>query len=441
MKKLCRLLSFLLILSFILTLLPVQTAYALPKSLNKARIHRLDDYRVAVAIRGMVFLGKLTNAKITDAKLDEFIKEVLAEMNLTEEEFDIYNDAIDTMEAHKKVTPEQIQKIKERILIIAGAVPGVGIYAAFAALVDKILSQDNLGAMEKASEISTRFMEMAGKELVPGTGTSAFRKASGPLKALIALYDAMVSDETAKRVYDRIKGLDAYRIINDFYGRLNAKVDKYYKENEADYVIVFNNAEGQPTWYFSLFGAVFPERWRLSMELHRVQADSKLNIDGKYKGNYTINIEYEISEMGVAVYNSERKLWLATKGETDGDAVLNSKGTAYGKRTLSGEAEALIMVYNPLVTNLRGSRCSIEPNQKSDVKNVGASGIQMTFYGYVPIVENDYADQDNIWMVNPNAEVVTTWDAEGDMYKRGNGATSHWLMSLMPMYSAYTPLY
>ena len=198
------------------------------------------------------------------------------------------------------------------------------------------------------------------------------------------------------------------------------------------------------------------------MELHRVQADSKLNIDGKYKGNYTINIEYDLSRLADAIRQYTERHYRGYPEIESVSVNVTNPGTTSAKRTLSGEAEALVMVYNPLVTNLRGSRCSIEPNQKSDEKDVSVSNIAM----HVTLSNKEYDSVTNgddgysadariisysnknynirhvgLTVASPDQESRLYWEEMGNMYQRGNRATDGWHMFLTPMHSAYTPLY
>ena len=181
------------------------------------------------------------------------------------------------------------------------------------------------------------------------------------------------------------------------------------------------------------------------MELHRVRADTKLNIDGMYKGNYTINIEYDLKGLPTAIAKWMYEWMSKAPAAGNLSTRVTNNGSNRANRTLSGEAEARITVNNPLAANLSGGRCSIEPNQESDEKNVSVSDIRLNV-NWTPapntIVNYDWecwgdADVLNIYGAsqysNTNVSLPSgdlyekTWD---DMYRRGDRAGSGWLMSI-----------
>lgn len=262
--------SLILSLVFVLALLPI-TAYALPRTFDKSRVHRLDDYRVTLKIRDMTFEGKFTNAELTDEKLEEMVKKVLAEMGLDEADFDLLNDLVNTMNEHNSISPEQMQKIFDRWFDMIGAVPYVGQAATLVQIIIQINKDDYSGpAQNVAEEAGSQFAEGLGDALdASGKLGKAAGSAWGIGKAIKAAIEGMMESNTAEKAVDRALGLEAYKLVNEFYAKLNREVDKHFKDNAPNFMVKFDGAQAsQP---FTLYGTQNTEKWTLNMTLFQTE--------------------------------------------------------------------------------------------------------------------------------------------------------------------------
>ena len=378
MKKVKKLLSLLLILVFILPLYPPQTAYASrPRTFEAARVHKFTDYYVTLTIQRMEFYGSLRNRKLTEKKLDELIQEVLKEMGMTEEAFDLLNDAIRKMESHDTVTKEEFEKIRNYLYDIAGAVPGIGTAVSVIDALDKYIAQgDTAGAAQTLLEdAGGKFLEGVGDGLADADRTGnrlpgkVLGNSIGVIKALIAMYRIFQEDQMAQRVYDRAAGYPAMRQISTFYSNLNLKIDKYFKEQGSDYEIRFFGAEGKPRQKFRFLSERMDEKWILDMTLKRTESGHSWDIDGKYEGTFEITIYYDLKSMPDA-------LLAELNSNINMSAILTNRGTAEARRVIKGNATA--NVYGLSVGSSRHSRVippNINAKTDSDEKIVDVSDI------------------------------------------------------------------
>lgn len=452
MKKI---LSIILSLILMLALLPI-TAYALPRTFDKSRVHRLDNYRAALTIDDMTFEGQFSNAELTDAKLDELVKKTLVEMGLDEVDFDLLNDLVNTMKAHDGITTEQMQKIFDRWFDMMGAVPGVGQAASLVQIIIQLNGGDYSGPAQSAAE-------EAGSQLAEGLGdamdaSGKLGKAAGSAigigKALKAVIEGMMDSNIAEKAIDRALGLEAYQLLTDFYGKLNRETDKHYKENAANFMVKFDKAAAEKPYEF--FGTQNSEKWTLDMTLFQTESYNRMDIDGQYEGQYTLTLEYDLSgfqgDLNSIVQGPEWKsAYIATAWEASWGAFhisVTNPGLFKVKRTLSGDATAILYT--------RGAKPSINPNQHSDVKDIKVSDINIQASAEVPgesslALDCSVSAHDDVFKIEPTKWLVTwpqvapynapdsllaqisseiAWDTS--IWQRANKAHSGWKITLSP---------
>ena len=112
------------------------------------------------------------------------------------------------------------------------------------------------------------------------------------------------------------------------------------------------------------------------MTLFQTESYSRLDIDGKYEGQYTISIEYDLSGFqsglsGIIQIPEWRNTIIAFSEWENTWGTFNitvaNPGTSNVKRTLAGYATAILY--------RKGGNPSINPTQESDGKDVSVSGI------------------------------------------------------------------
>ena len=444
--------SLILSLVLVIALLPV-TAYALPRTFDKSRVHRLDDYKVALKIGDMTFQGKFTNAELTDEKLEELVKKVLADMGLDEADFDLLNDLVNTMNEHNSISPEQMQKIFDRWFDMLGAVPHLGKATTLVQIIIQLNQSDYSGPFQNvAEEAGSQFAEGLGDALdASGKLGMVAGNAWGIGKALKAVIEGMMESNTAERAIDRALGLEAYRLINEFYAKLNREVDKHYKDNAANYMVKFDDAKAEKP--FALFGTQNTEKWTLDMTLFQTESYNRLDIDGKYEGQYTIEIEYDLSGfqggLNDIVQTPEWKTTYAFPEWEDTWGAFNiavtNPGTYDVKRTLGGYATAVLY--------RKGGKPSIRPTQDRDQKNVNVSGIV-----FQASAGDANGRMDVEWLVSADEGAFTNTSGKGtimfpdyvyegppgehvnnilwdeSIWRRANNADIRWEITLTPLH-------
>jgi len=459
--------SFMLVFALLFALIPVSPAYAaFPPSFDKSRVHWLDNYVVTLQIGDMTFNGKLTNAALDDAKLEELVRKVLADMNMTELDFETENMKIKVMESYDTITPQQAQEIYDRWLMMLGGIPGVGKIPALLStaigLVQAVMqyaqgryTDGNLTVVVESGQLGTaKYMDTY---LDAVSGTPGSSKLGGHVSSvisvllgLVSMVEGMMSSDFGARTKARAAGSEAYRKISDFYAKLNSEVEKYYHEDK-NYLVEFDNAKVIKPVIF--YGTQCTETWTLNMTMSRAQANAKYNLDGEYRGEYFIDIEYDMS--GFQDLNNLNNIiqlpeWrstvviFSTWEETWGtlDITATSPGVCKVKRTLEGYATA----------NIKSKGASeITPEQDGDKKDVDISGIEFHAHG---AAQNTALDIDHSVSADENGfkTVITRWTVTGegvfatesDIHKnnipwdggiwlRGDNAGSGWRITISPM--------
>ncbi len=445
MKKVASL-CLILVMAFVLS--PITAHAALPRTFDKSRVHRLDDYQVELKIQDMTFQGIFTNAELSDEKLEQMVRKVLAEMGLTEADFDMLNELVNTMESHNTISQEQLEKIFDRWLMMLGPVPGLGTAATIAQILLQINKGDYTGAAinvgeQAAGEVVTVVIgEELGKHVNLGYNIG---------KALNAAIEGMMESNTGQRALDRALGLEARRTLSTFYSKLNDEVDRHYKKNGPDFMVKFDKAKAEKP--IDLFFTENTEKWSLDMTLFQTESYNRLDIDGQYEGQYVIEIEYDLSgfqqnlndvvqtpawQKTIVVFEQWETAW----GKFD--IAATNPGNCDVKRKLEGYATAILY--------RKGAQSRITPSEDSSTMDVDVSGIVIE-----ASAQNDESRLDIETSVSADEKAFTsrmtkwtvTWPAEvfngptdshvynigwtDEMWKRANNAGRYWEIALKPL--------
>ena len=479
MKRLNKTISLALVIVLMLTLL-TQTASAanLPLLFDKSRVHRLDSFVATLQIGDMTFTGRFDNQELTDAKLEELVQKVLKDMGLDNAEFDKKVLIVDLMKSYDTITPAQAHEIYDRWLTILGAVPGAGqaigtISTAVGAVQTVMqLCQGRFGAgaatgvTEGAKAGGALFLdavEASSKGLidkgVDTTGSVVGKYGMygiSVLQGVIAFGQGIYEtwDEATRRTKARIAGYEAYRLIENFYSKLDSEIDSYYKDNKPVYAIVFENAKCEKP--FTLYGVPCTETWTLNLTLFLEKAQpwlvDQFRINGEYGGDYVIDIEYDwgalVSFLPDLMRTSEWKinqtnfleatLALFVEDDYPGNQkwTFPDPGSWVVKRTLEGKTKAIIEQYG---------KQTITPTQDSDQKSFSAPPVVVKMTGRVD-GETGYfygdgaefcisADKDGFILGLDAVEMpkVYTVPFGDDVWKRGDNAKQGWILTLTPI--------
>ena len=463
MKRVKKSISVLLIFVLLLTITPTK-AYALPRTFNKTRVNLLDAYIVTLDIGDMTFQGKITLEGLTDEKLEELVQKTLESRGMNEASFDILNELVEIMDSHDTITEEQKNKIIDRWLTMIGAMPVVG--TGFTVLqivlqmshgrfgdaggstlmeIDKVVAK---AGTEIWNDIFVTFGDVGDVADVLHIDNLGGKVANGlSIAQGLAVMVEDIADPNVgfgKRTRDRAAGMEAYRQIADFYYRLNNNIEYELNKN---IVVKFDKAKASKT--FTFFGEEFTETWTLDMKLFMVESETLSSIDGTYEGQYTIEIDYGLSDMADALAN-DWEYWMNSPPGMDCTVTMTDSGMAAASRTLEGKAEANIHRRST-------SNCTIHPNQSSDKKSVNVFGIAFHSYDRVDTgegvqIENrdieffadeleisfhhknfvDIAPDGNTFTLPDYTETYCTWEDCSSIYQRGDKAKEGWKVRITP---------
>jgi len=380
--------------------LPVP-AYARPKTFNRNNVVRLESMDALLRINDMTFKGKLVSNKMTDAELDALIQETLDEMGMTDAEFDDLNRQIFERDMTSEI---------DAFCTVLGL--GIGNSSDALEVLWRLHQGDNAGAYAHFKEILIHNLTL------PGKMSKMYKDWENVLKWY---------QENA-RTSGRIR---------DFYRKLNNKIADKFKDR--NWTLEFIGATAKKPFTFGKEQCT--EYWTLNMVLIKNGTGQNYDAAGEYKGNYTIEIEYDLDNM-VKQFVAEQDLWqqLYTTEYTTGHTRQVSDGVHSAERTLTGEASALI---NPYSTS------TVTPYQFVDGKTVNVSDIGFSVSYTTPAGAMGWnlyysADEDNIlgltsdyWCTVPEmgipdqASFTNPWEAYGDIWKRGdNSGSSKWNLTL-----------
>ena len=401
MKKVTKHISLLLVAVLLCVAVLSMVAHAArPRTFDKSKLKTIyaAQYPAELVIGDMTFHGVLKRS-LSDAELDKLIEETLKEVGLTEEGFN---------KACEKRAEADAYHEKAKRMFSDGVADEMGLLPK--EFSEKLLEGDIQGAYDI----------LRGKWTYADGGAAAkFQKQLEELRLL----DGYLKIEQEMR--------KDFAKLNNFYDKL----DKNLRKQKMGWTLEFKNAKAakQP---FTLFNIVCFEEWTLNMaltkeinsinlpELREINLINMRNpIDGSYKGSYTIDIEYDLSNFQS---NLRSNIWHMGEIGNSLAAITDNgpwnlasydfyEGTCNVKRTLAGDATAKVNI-------LFGD--SITPTQKSDVKNVNFNGIVAHFCWKMSMSYSGISvDTDLFW----DMELKADENGLKADFNNGHGATTNTL--------------
>jgi len=470
-KAISLMLVFVLLSAQLLALAPAAPAYAtspLPRTFDKSRVIGLNSYLATLNIGQMTFQGKMTNADLSDEKLYEFIQKVFKDMNMIEEEFDVLNEMIILMDSYNTITPEQAKVIYDRWGAMFKAATGPlgaaaskiqSLVSLLSFLSDFAAGKVTLSLGEGAKNAADSLVDKLWDSVVDGylgKGTAeAVGKASTIAKGAIAMMEGMV--ESHGYVKDKINakaaGMEAYRTINSFYAALNREITGYYNSVHPVFMLEFVNAKCERN--FTLFGRVYTETWTLNMTLFSETRDATYNINGRYGGDYVIDIEYDLANLphSIREMGDVGQRWAV---HVEGEAF---EGKQFVVTSIDSPDSFGRMLEGKAVAYLEAiGRSTITPAQERDRKNMAGSVISASYFnsnthaGARYTIDYDIffaLGDESINIANTRNYVTVTGPdfhmaregpvgaadvpLDGTIYQRGDAAKSNWSITLTPV--------
>ena len=380
----------------IMTLIPTTAQAARPSKFNISRVRGLKREPVQLKIADMIFYGY--KDVISDEELDALIDKIMKDMNITEDAFNIASEYQDNK------TEEQDKLDRDASLKIAELLGLPGQAADVIKIIDNLRRGDYGGARTEFRDLMLKHV------LVPYSQYSELRDWAKVIKAF---------NEIPENTF-----------LYDFYGRLNYEIDKSNK------VVVFRNAVA--TNQFQFMGTSMYETWILNMTLNWIkpQGDYYWTQTYTYSGEYTIDIEYDLSGLPDALMEIyEQSEGFAAAAGVALTVNLANNGIHTATRTLKGSAKFI------------GSASGFM--EVGDTKNVDVSDIIIHYYGRntVPCeVEFDLefsADEQIFFVYLKNHSFIdlkngtsfsvpdydygsSSWETWSDIWHRGDEAKRGW---------------
>jgi len=314
---------------------------------------------------------------------------------------ELYFKSLDTL------TQQDLNNIRDAVITAGGLVahPVAGEAAYVIKVLDQFSQGDRWGLAQTVLE--------RGLSMNPMTGS--FIMAKDMLSLIKLAHDEYTGDRAT-----------AARKINDFYNKLDHKVVKEMVSQNVGWKLEFIGATAKKT--FTFYEVQYDETWTLDMVLTKTTP----SYIGVYEGDYTINIEYDLSRMAYDLCN-----WYQNAGVMSqaGTVTVTNPGMINAKRTLSGTATASVGVGS-------WDNINITPSNISDNKEVSVSDVvlymdipgESVFGEHGDVVYS--ADSEIVtllytnWYNNrgdhrPDIEQTLIWENMGDIYYRGDRAKAN----------------
>ena len=195
---------------------------------------------------------------------------------------------------------------------------------------------------------------------------------------------------------DGVPAWEAFLKLEEFYALLNDRVQEYFQKIQDEFKIEFKDAVDEKT--FTLGGVECKEKWTLNMTLNYDRSEWFCSYDecfgccfngylpGLYKGEYTIDIEYDLSALeGKITELVKTPEWRGTDGiapimwktwENAADLnykLLTNPGSCFASRTIKGKAYTN--------NSCSGSICNITVEEPNDDKNFEFEGFKVRVEG------------------------------------------------------------
>ena len=398
MNKVFKLFSICLAALLMMTLMSMSALAKRPDGFNEARLWNKSSLGSGfiLEIGDMDFRGYLTIAGGSEQFLDDMIEQVLDEMGLSEGDLAAFEGFIDNLFGKQYMTDNDWDTVTVKLSDKLGISFDELVAAIGAIDTASKTGWEDAGWHEQGSVVINDYLSSdseVAKKLNDYLGNSGKSSTDlfGDLSNFKEAYDKWQSFDPHDPDYQL--GMDAFKRREEYYKRLNDKIENALKDGDGEYyyAIVFRNATCERL--FEFFSGLpektkFIEKWTLNMALslngvgERTSAWNPIasgNSYAEFLGPYTIEIEYKVENLHNVLEASyryaiiDRKLSILEKGETwFASADLTNPGEKRAKRTLAGEAIAQVRMHHEGDGNY-----NIIPMQKRDEKDVFVTDVVM----------------------------------------------------------------
>ena len=331
-------------------------------------------------------IKKLVDEALKETENPENNNEHLTELDIIE-----LNQKVEKARKSSEFTQEDINRIKENLYTTAGVVPEAGDVVSVVQVVDSFMSSkswDDIGTASSelatdsmtdwVKETATGFVDEAG-EL--GKNVNKANEWVGKLTAILSFCEMMMDeqDRTRQKWTDIADGANAKRLLNDFYYKLQEKIDDFKrKSDEKGWRIDFNEAmDGRNFTFFGVDSNY--QTWTLDMHMTQRTTNEFGSVAGEYEGDFWITAENDMSSfksrINEAVYKmpafTDANARLHAKGYKESYSA-SSQGSVYISRTISGTCKATIQESGDM-------SISIDPQKDQTDVSISGLAVKMTF--------------------------------------------------------------
>lgn len=436
MKKqtVTKFLCFALVLVMTLPLFSSPAGAYISQEIALSRAMKYCERKVELTINDMKFTGKLHNSALTTEKFMDLVREAMTDMDLDESDLAELNRRIDKMLDNAKLSDADKLNLITAIIDMGGAaIPGIGGSAAsLLSVIISILQDDAVGT------------GLGAGGMLPGkVGKGASFAGAG-----WRILNEWKKDQ--KKWKEMSDGLEAVRIMQYLYKRIDRLIEDFVKNNMDKNVLEFKGVKAGPK-PFTLYGAPCEETWELIMTLNykRQLTPKDGHFEGIYGGDFSIYIEYDVGNLPFFIRDMAdvgqrfTQLVEPALGQFSIDVTDGSKA----KRTLSGTAEAFVRInadgkvdFNKEKDEKRGT---VVADFFSD-KDMGRGANMTTSF----TLEFALGDEDITLSMDSRTATLTAPDyygqrskgtvmgsvpIQGDIYKRGDTLSSA-ILKVLPDY-------
>ncbi|HEX2947117.1 MAG TPA: hypothetical protein VHT96_14315 [Clostridia bacterium] len=357
-KQLC----IMLVTALLICIFPLNASAKSPVDLSRVKFSSGSEPLV-FKFGNLSMNGKLEQVyPFTEDEINKIVNETLKEEKLTE---------LDIAEAQKKVekakkanefTKEDYERIKNNIFMSMDVVPAASQVSTVLKDIDKYMnssSWDDIGttSVDVLEGSMTDWIKDTASGYIDNTGEigEKFNTAvshTGNLIAVAGFCEMLVNEHeiTKQKWKDIAEGANAKRLLNDFYYKLQYKIDDHKRvSNEAGWRINFDQTmAGRNLTFFGVDSNY--QTWTLFMRLNQTEKAELGSAAGRYEGFFNITARNELREFRSRAHEAIKNMGsfgeaIKKMENTPGGNVTlstSSEGTARISRTIDGTAEAII---------------------------------------------------------------------------------------------------
>lgn len=268
--------------------LPVEGRINTGVDRSKIRITISESYPVILRIGKLSFEGKLARlSHVTEKDINDAIEKTLKEVGKTEGEIGEAEALVKKVARDNTFTKEDSERVGKEIRKFIYKQTGCD---TIVEIIEHIIGLND----RPVEDFILDTLEGAAKEKA---ATMILGKLGGPVTQVIEglMFLSEKYEQDKQKWKNRADAVNANRMLQDFYRRLNNNIEKIAKQRPQGWALTIEFATDSR--YFSFFeipGNL--EIWEVFLHLKKFDKGNDINPTGLYTGEVNINIKYEMSK-------------------------------------------------------------------------------------------------------------------------------------------------